>query len=80
MPSTEPNPEASLRDDETATFLLTTYRRLAVVGASATKGKPANDAPLRMRNRGYDVLPVNPTIPAWEGIPTFRSVLDVPRP
>lgn len=60
--------------------VLTSYRRIAVVGASATVGKPAHDVPLLMRERGYEVFAVNPTIATWEGQPAYASLRDVPKP
>lgn len=66
--------------DQVAQAALTTHRRIAVVGASATPGKPAHDVPLLMRERGYEVFAVNPTLKVWEGQPAYASLADVPRP
>lgn len=66
--------------DRLAERILTTYRRIAVVGASATVGKPAHDVPLLMRQRGYEVFAVNPTLTQWEGQPAYASLGDVPKP
>lgn len=40
--------------------LLVGARRLAVVGASGTPGKPAHDIPEELARRGWDVIPINP--------------------
>jgi uncharacterized protein len=66
--------------DQVAQQALTTHRRIAVVGASATVGKPAHDVPLLMRDRGYEVFAVNPTLSTWEGQPAYGSLRDVPKP
>lgn len=66
--------------DKVAETVLTTYRRIAVVGASATVGKPAHDVPLLMRERGYEVFAVNPTLTQWEGQPSYPSLREVPKP
>ncbi len=66
--------------DDLPRDILTRYRRIAVVGASGTPGKPAHDVPLLMRERGYDVLPVNPRLTEWEGAPSFPSLADAPQP
>lgn len=60
--------------------LLRTYKRIAVVGASGTPGKAAHDTPLYMRNRGYEIFPVNPRLDSWEGQPAYKSLADVPKP
>ncbi len=60
--------------------VLTTHKRIAVVGASSTPGKPAHDVPLLMRERGYDIVAVNPTITEWEGQAAYASLGDVPGP
>ena len=45
-------------DDELRSIL--ELDTIAVVGCSTTPGKAAHDIPQFMRQRGYDVLPVNP--------------------
>jgi uncharacterized protein len=55
-------------------------RRVAVVGASAHRHKFGNKAVRAFRRRGYVVYPINPHTAEIEGLPAFRSVLDVPGP
>ena len=31
-----------------------------------------------LREKGYEILPVNPAIEQWEGIRSYRSLLDIP--
>lgn len=45
-------------DDELRSIL--ELDTIAVVGCSTTPGKAAHDIPQFMRERGYDVIPVNP--------------------
>lgn len=65
---------------DTLDRILRDYRRIAVVGASASPDKPANEVPLIMRERGYAILAVNPRLEAWEGQPAYKSLADVPPP
>ena len=52
---------------------------VAVVGASRDRRKFGNKAVRAFQHRGYDVVPINPEGGVIEGIPTYASVLDVPR-
>lgn len=72
------DPTANL--DRLAQKVLTAYRRIAVVGASATPGKPGHDTPLLMRERGYEIFAVNPTLTQWEGQPAYPALRDIPEP
>jgi uncharacterized protein len=51
---------------------------IAVVGASADRGKFGNKAVRAYLRQGYAVYPVHPKAAAIEGQPAYRSVLDVP--
>jgi predicted CoA-binding protein len=53
---------------------------IAVVGCSATVGKPAHDVPHELVQMGYDVRPVNPTMISWEGRRCYAKLADVPGP
>jgi uncharacterized protein len=53
-------------------------KTVAVVGASSDRRKFGNKAVRAYRAEGYQVIPINPNEPEVEGIPTYRSVLDVP--
>jgi predicted CoA-binding protein len=53
-------------------------KRVAVVGASTDRRKYGNRAVRAFRAQGYDVIPVNPHHDMVEGLPAYRSVLDVP--
>jgi predicted CoA-binding protein len=51
---------------------------VAVIGASNHRGKFGNKAVRAFARRGYTVIPIHPRERQIEGIPAYRSVLDVP--
>jgi predicted CoA-binding protein len=51
---------------------------IAIIGASADRGKFGNKAVRAYLKNGYRVFPVHPTATEIEGQPAYRSVLDVP--
>src|SRR4051794_27084229 len=53
-------------------------RTIAVIGASADRGKFGNKAVRAYLQRGYRVFPIHPSAAEIEGQPAFRSVLDIP--
>lgn len=53
-------------------------KRLAVAGVSRQSNQPANAIFRRLRESGYDVVPVNPRAPEVEGVSCFPTLRDVP--
>jgi hypothetical protein len=53
---------------------------VAVIGASSNRRKFGNRAVRAFVRQGYVVVPINPHEPEIEGLPVYRSVLDVPGP
>ncbi|SDQ44756.1 CoA-binding protein [Natronobacterium texcoconense] len=53
------------------------YETIAVVGCSSTPGKAAHDVPAYLRDRGYDVIPVNPFADEIFGREAFDSLADI---
>ena len=51
---------------------------VAVIGASNDRAKYGNKAVRAFLQRGYTVYPVNPTEETVEGLPAFKSILDLP--
>jgi len=51
---------------------------VAVIGASNDRNKFGNKAVRAFRQQGYTVYPVNPREAGIEGIPAYKSILDVP--
>ncbi|MBL9169646.1 MAG: CoA-binding protein [Verrucomicrobiales bacterium] len=53
-------------------------KTVAVIGASNERQKFGNKAVRAYQKRGYQVFPINPKEGAIEGLPAFRSILDIP--
>jgi predicted CoA-binding protein len=53
---------------------------VAVIGASRERRKFGNRALRAFLRQGHTVIPINPHEDEVEGIPAFKSVLDVPGP
>ena len=53
-------------------------KTVAVIGASNDRGKFGNKAVRAFLAEGHRVLPVNLTEAVVEGLPAYRSVLDIP--
>lgn len=73
---TSPDPH----DPEHAGRLLGAARTIAIVGFSANPDKPAHTAPMELVRRGWDIIPVNPTIDEVAGIPAVATLADIDRP
>jgi predicted CoA-binding protein len=59
-------------DDELRAIL--DLETIAVVGCSATPGKPAHEVPKFMHNHGYEIVPVNPHADEILGVETRDSL------
>jgi uncharacterized protein len=55
-------------------------KTVAIIGASNDRTKFGNKALRAFTLEGYKVIPINPNEPSVEGLPAFKSVLDVPEP
>jgi predicted CoA-binding protein len=67
-------------DAATAAEILRRFRRVAVVGISADPTRPSHEVASYLRGAGYEILPVNPALTAWEGLPCFPDLRAVPPP
>ena len=67
-------------DDATIRRILSTARRIALVGASAKPDRPSHRVMLWLLARGWEVVPVNPLLAgeAIAGHTVFPSLADVP--
>lgn len=53
-------------------------KTVAIIGASSDRRKFGNKAVRAFREQGYQVYPVNPNETEIEGLPTYKSIVDVP--
>jgi predicted CoA-binding protein len=69
-------------DDERALaeHILRTFRRVAVVGVSDDTRRPSHEVASYLRGAGYDIVPVNPNLTSWEGLPCHPDLRAVPGP
>lgn len=54
------------------------YKVIAVVGASKNPEKDANTVPAYLHERGYTIIPVNPTADSIIGLRAYPSLADIP--
>jgi predicted CoA-binding protein len=53
-------------------------KKFAVIGATDNPEKYGNQIVKNLKNRGYEVYPVNPKLKELEGLQCYASVTDVP--
>jgi predicted CoA-binding protein len=53
-------------------------KTIAIIGASADRGKFGNKAVRAFVRQGFTVYPVNPKETEIEGLPAFKSIAEVP--
>jgi len=73
---------AVVESDDALKYILTRYRRFAVIIASANPARPSHYVPRYLLEHGYEVLPVNP---GWAGRqifgrPAVARLTDLPEP
>jgi predicted CoA-binding protein len=54
--------------------LLATSKIIAVIGLSDNPARPSHDVSQSMRGFGYRILPVNPALTAWQGLPAYPNL------
>jgi predicted CoA-binding protein len=72
-----PDPED---EDARLRRILSTFRRVAVVGFSKNPEKEAHRVPKYLMHNGYDVVPVNPTAEEILGLRAYATLRNVPPP
>jgi uncharacterized protein len=55
-------------------------RTVAVVGLSDNPRRPSFGVARYLRSAGLRILPVNPGLSSWEGLPAYPALADVPEP
>jgi len=54
------------------------FKTIAVVGLSKDPSRPSHDVASYMREHGYRIIPINPTVDEVLGEKSYRSLLDLP--
>ncbi|XHH08527.1 MAG: CoA-binding protein [Candidatus Bathyarchaeia archaeon] len=67
-----------MSSEEQIKEILTKYKTVAVVGLSNTIGKPSHRVAAYLKNHGYTIIPVNPTIEEALGSKSYKGLLDIP--
>ena len=58
--------------------ILRESRTIAVVGISDKPDRDSYRVAKYLKEKGYEILPVNPAIEKWEGIRSYKSLLEIP--
>lgn len=69
-----------VHDDRTLSDMLTHARVIAVVGFSDKPHRTSHQVGMRLREWGYTVYPVNPTVSEIDGLTVYPSLADIPEP
>lgn len=70
-------PSDGLTDEEIKEIYMK-YRKIAVVGMSRNPEKPAHYVPRYLIEKGYEVIPINPTAEEILGRKVYKSISEVP--
>ena len=54
--------------------LLRASKTIAVVGLSDNPARPSHEVSLSMRGYGYRIVPINPSLQSWEGVPAYPDL------
>jgi len=54
------------------------YKNIATIGFSKDPSKPSHQVPKFLISKGYNVIPVNPTVNEILGRKSYKSILEVP--
>ncbi|NOY05253.1 MAG: CoA-binding protein [Chlorobi bacterium] len=66
--------------DEKIKEILETAKTVAVVGISAKPERDSYGVAQYLINAGYTVIPVNPMLSEWEGLPCYPDLTSIPNP
>lgn len=62
------------------TQIVKSAKTIAVVGLSSNPDKASYRVAMYLRDVGFTIIPVNPTLTEWQGLKTYASVNDIPGP
>jgi len=58
--------------------LLRSSKTIAIVGLSDNPGRPSAGVASQLLRRGFTIIPVNPRLKEWNGIPAYPYVSSIP--
>lgn len=61
-----------------ASDILDSMKTIAVVGLSDDPLRPSYSVAMRLLNKGYNIIPVNPLIKEWNGMKCYPSLETIP--
>ncbi|MCL4337881.1 MAG: CoA-binding protein [Candidatus Thermoplasmatota archaeon] len=65
-------------DEDKIKTILSESRVIAVVGISDKPERDSYRVAKYLKEKGYEILPVNPVIEQWEGIRSYKSLQEIP--
>lgn len=68
-----------LSTDADIAKLLGAVRSIAVVGISENSHRPSFGVARYLMDAGYEIIPVNPNLTKWQGIPAYPSLSEIGR-
>jgi uncharacterized protein len=72
--------DARWQDIEVIERLVREARTVAVVGLSPNPKRPSHQVASYLKNSGLKILPVNPALDSWLGLPAYPSLEALPSP
>lgn len=67
-----------VKDTEQIREILQSAKTIAVVGMTASSFKPSYYVPKYLRDKGYEIYPVNPRLSEIDGLKCYPNLLSVP--
>ena len=58
--------------------ILITHKTVAIVGLSDKPNRPSYEVGLYLKNKGYNIIPVNPNVTSVFGLESYPSILAIP--
>lgn len=67
-------------DDRTLSALMQQMKKIAIVGAKDAPGQAVNNVGRYLIRAGYGIFPIHPVRKDVWGLPTYKSIADLPEP
>lgn len=69
----------STYDENKIPSILKESKTVAVVGISDKPERDSYRVAMYLKDKGYEIIPINPVIDEWSGIKSYKSLLDIPK-